>query len=58
MTLGWAAKDASLRTVPAEEIRRRADVAGVLETTRYWTPEIHLSAFQLPPYISMHLPRG
>jgi spermidine synthase len=58
MTLGWAAKDASLRQVPAEEIRRRADVAGVLETTRYWTPEMHVSAFHLPPYISMHLPRA
>lgn len=58
MTLGWAAKDASLRKVPVEEIRRRADVAGVLETTRYWTPEMHVSAFHLPPYISMHLPRG
>ncbi len=58
MTLGWAAKDAALRQVSGEEIRRRADVAGVLETTRYWTPEIHLSAFHLPPYISMHRPRG
>jgi spermidine synthase len=57
MTLGWAAKDASLRQVPAEEIRRRADVAGVLDTTRYWTPEIHVGAFNLPPYISINLPR-
>jgi spermidine synthase len=58
MTLGWAAKDASCRQVPVEEIRRRADVAGVLETTRYWTPEVHHAAFQLPPYIAMQLPRG
>ncbi|MGG5807979.1 polyamine aminopropyltransferase [Falsiroseomonas sp. CW058] len=58
MTLGWAAKDADCRRVPVEEIRRRADVAGVLETTRYWTPEVHHAAFELPPYISMHLPRG
>ncbi len=58
MTLGWAAKDAALRQVSGEEIRRRADVAGVLETTRYWTPEIHASAFHLPPYVSMHLPRA
>ena len=57
MTLGWAAKDASCRAVPVEEIRRRADVAGVLDTTRYWTPEIHAGAFNLPPYISIHLPR-
>jgi spermidine synthase len=30
----------------------------VLETTRYWTPELHVAAFHLPPYIAMHLPRG
>jgi spermidine synthase len=58
MTLGWAAKDAGCRHVEVAEIRRRADVAGVLETTRYWTPEIHAGAFNLPPYIAMHLPRG
>ena len=57
MTLGWAAKDAALRQVSADEIRRRADVAGVLDTTGYWTPEIHVAAFALPPYIARHLPR-
>jgi spermidine synthase len=57
MTLGWAAKDASCRHVPLGEIRRRADIDGVLDTTRYWTPEIHLGAFHLPPYIARHLPR-
>jgi spermidine synthase len=56
MTLGWAAKDAGLRKVPVEEIRRRAQAAGVLDTTRYWTPEIHVGAFNLPPYIAQHLP--
>jgi spermidine synthase len=58
MTLGWAAKDGGCRHVEVAEIRRRAEVAGVLETTRYWTPEIHAGAFNLPPYIAMHLPRG
>jgi spermidine synthase len=57
MTLGWAAKDPALRQVDAAEIRRRADVAGVLDTTGYWTPEIHVAAFALPPYIARHLPR-
>lgn len=57
MTLGWAAKDATLRHVPAEEIRRRAAAAGVLGLTRYWTPEIHAGAFHLPPYIADQLPR-
>jgi spermidine synthase len=58
MTLGWAAKDASCRAVPVEEIRARAQAAGILGTTRYWTPEIHAGAFHLPPYIAEHLPRG
>jgi spermidine synthase len=58
MTLGWAAKDAACRAVPLEEVRRRAAAAGVLGTTRYWTPEIHLGAFSLPPYIAQHLPGG
>jgi spermidine synthase len=58
MTLGWAAKDASLRQVPVETIRARAAAAGILGRTRYWTPEIHVGAFHLPPYIAEHLPRG
>ena len=58
MTLGWAAKDASLRQVPVETIRARAAAAGILGLTRYWTPEIHVGAFHLPPYIAEHLPRG
>jgi spermidine synthase len=57
MTLGWAAKDETLRQVGVEDIRRRAEVAGVLETTGYWTPEMHVCAFRLPPYIARHLPR-
>jgi spermidine synthase len=56
MTLGWAAKDASLAVTPVETIRDRAGEAGILGTTRYWTPEIHSGAFNLPPYIAQHLP--
>jgi spermidine synthase len=56
MTLGWAAKDASLTRVAVDEIRRRAGKAGILGGTRYWTPEIHVGAFNLPPYIAQHLP--
>jgi spermidine synthase len=44
--------------VPVEEIRRRAQAAGILGTTRYWTPEIHVGAFHLPPYIAEHLPQA
>ncbi|MFC7734488.1 polyamine aminopropyltransferase [Roseomonas sp. GCM10028921] len=57
MTLGWAAKDATMRAVGVEEIRTRAERAGILGKTGYWTPEIHAAAFHLPPYIARHLPR-
>ncbi len=56
MTLGWAAKDATLTRVGVDEIRARAAAAGILGGTRYWTPEIHVGAFNLPPYIAQHLP--
>ena len=56
MTLGWAGKDASLTRLPAETIRARAEAAGILGTTQYWTPEIHAGAFNLPPCIARHLP--
>ncbi len=57
MTLGWAAKDATLRAVPVETIRARAEAAGIAGATRYWTPEIHVGAFALPPYIAENLIR-
>jgi spermidine synthase len=56
MTLGWAAKDAELAATPLETIRARAERSGILGTTGYWTPEIHVGAFNLPPYIARHLP--
>jgi spermidine synthase len=56
MTLGWASKQPGIASVDAATIRARADAAGILGTTRYWTPEIHAAAFHLPPYIAEHLP--
>ncbi len=56
MTLDWAAKDASLARLPVAAIRARAAAAGILGGTRYWTPDIHVGAFNLPPYIAEHLP--
>lgn len=56
MTLGWAAKDASLSATPVTTIRARAEKTGILGKTNYWTPEIHAGAFNLPPYIARHLP--
>lgn len=56
MTLGLAAKADGLGQVPAKVIRQRAAAAGVLGTTRYWTPEVQAAAFALPPYIAELLP--
>ena len=58
MTLGWAAKDGTLSSLPVETIRQRAQQAGIDGTTQYWTPEIHTGAFNLPPYIARHLPKN
>jgi spermidine synthase len=56
MTLGFAARETGLTAVTVAELRVRAAAAGVLGQTRYWTPEIHAGAFNLPPYIAAHLP--
>jgi len=56
MTLGFAAKAHGLDAIPVATIRARAEAAGILGTTQYWTPEVHCAAFQLPPYIARHLP--
>ena len=55
MTLGFAAKQAGLDRVDVGTLRVRAERAGVLGTTQYWTPEIQASAFYLPPYIAKAL---
>ena len=58
MTLGIAGKgDALIRLASAAAIAEAAGRAGILGTTRYWTPEIHVGAFNLPPYVAEHLPR-
>jgi spermidine synthase len=57
MTLGFAARQPGLDRVPVSEIRARAERAGIIGTTEYWTPEVHVAAFALPPYIAKHLPR-
>ncbi len=56
MALGIAAKVAGLDRVPVVQVRDRAEAAGILGQTRYWTPEIHAGAFNLPPYIAELLP--
>ena len=59
MTLGIAGNGDVLATRPdAATTASRAARAGILGTTLYWTPDIHVGAFNLPPYIARHLPAG
>ncbi len=51
MTLGIAAKGTGLGRIGADELADRAERAGLLGTTRYWSPAVHVAAFSLPPYI-------
>jgi len=57
MTLGWASNRPGLREVEVSEVARRAEAAGILGKTRYWTPAVHVASFALPPYIAALLPR-
>jgi spermidine synthase len=56
MTLGFAAKQPGLDRLEVTTVRARAAAAGLLGRTEYWSPEVHVAAFQLPPYIARHLP--
>jgi len=50
MTLGWASDDPRLRGQPQVDIAERYAAARL--RTRYYTPELHVAAFALPPFIS------
>ena len=50
MTLAWASDDTSLRHKSLETIQERAHAAEI--TGRYWSPEMHQSAFTLPPFVT------
>lgn len=56
MTLGIASKGKNPAGQDVAAVRARAEVAGILGKTQYWTPEIHVGSFNLPPYIARHLP--
>jgi spermidine synthase len=57
MTLGIAVKAGGATLArDAKTARSRAEAAGVLDTTEYWSPEVHEACFHLPPYIARHLP--
>jgi len=52
MTLGVAAKGRRVSVDSLEVIAERAASQGITGTTQYWTPEIHVGSFHLPPYIA------
>ena len=52
MTLGIAAKRPGFAEIDAGELARRAEQAGVLGTTRYWSPGVQVAGFSLPPYVA------
>ncbi|NHN92697.1 polyamine aminopropyltransferase [Acetobacter sicerae] len=58
MTLGIASKGVDPTKQDVASVKARAEQAGVLGNTQYWTPQIHVGSFNLPPYIAKHLPSG
>ncbi|NLI27959.1 MAG: polyamine aminopropyltransferase [Acetobacter sp.] len=56
MTLGIGSNRDIAGQQNLETIRSRAEAAGLIGLTDYWTPEVHMGAFSLPPYISRCLP--
>ena len=56
MALGIAAKQAGFDCVGVETLTQRAEAAGILGVTNYWTPDVHAASFKLPPYIRRLLP--
>ncbi len=50
MAFGWASDDPALRQVTVEMLKDRLAEAGIEPC--YYTPEVHLAAFALPPYIA------
>ncbi|HTQ72078.1 MAG TPA: polyamine aminopropyltransferase [Acidocella sp.] len=56
MTLGWAGKDPKQTQHGVEEIAKRAEAAGIAGKSGYWSPQVHVASFWLPPYIAKHLP--
>ncbi len=54
MALGLAS-DRPVETLSASVLQERAVAAGVLESARYWSADVHRAAFALPPYIAAAL---
>ena len=50
MSYGWATDNKKLREHKRKKIARRYEEAGAFATL-YWTPEVHVASFALPPYV-------
>lgn len=53
MALGWASASPRPRGESAQTIRKRCESAPV--PTRYYTPDMHMAAFALPPYVQNYI---
>lgn len=49
MTFAWGSKDINLRKLPVGVLQERFNQAAM--ATRYYSPDIHVAAFALPPYV-------
>ena len=56
MTLGIAGKKENQTNQTVDIIKQRAKVAKLEGLTRYWSPDVHMASFCLPPYIKENLP--
>lgn len=52
MALGIAGQEAAWERQEPGMLRKRAEKAGILGQTRYWSPEVQAAAFALPPYVA------
>ncbi|MCG8548642.1 MAG: polyamine aminopropyltransferase [Alphaproteobacteria bacterium] len=50
MAFGWATDDEALRQTPLDRLRERHGASGI--ATRHYTPEVHIGAFALPPWVA------
>ena len=53
MLLGWGCKSPAVRQTPVEELRKRYADSGIV--TKFYTPDVHVGAFALPPSYLTHL---
>lgn len=56
MTLGIAGKKENQTNQTVDIIKQRAKAAKLEGLTRYWSPDVHMASFCLPPYIKENLP--